>query len=111
MTLRPGSWHFWHLLNSTTFRLGAAVSSIAISPSSIVTDDSSERVGRIALVVANEPGALGALVLARSREFGMLRHVGMTRRQIGAMCPALTIVASCCTGSRTTITSVTNRSS
>jgi len=24
-------------------------------------------------------------VLARSREFGMLRHIGMTRRQIGAM--------------------------
>jgi len=24
-------------------------------------------------------------VLARSREFGMLRHLGMTRRQIGAM--------------------------
>ena len=30
----------------------------------------------------------GALVLARSREFGMLRHVGMTRRQIGAMLAA-----------------------
>ena len=29
--------------------------------------------------------SFGALVLARSREFGMLRHVGMTRRQIGAM--------------------------
>jgi len=29
--------------------------------------------------------SFGALVLARSREFGMLRHVGMTRRQVGAM--------------------------
>ena len=29
--------------------------------------------------------ALAAQTLARSREFGMLRHVGMTRRQIGAM--------------------------
>jgi putative ABC transport system permease protein len=27
----------------------------------------------------------GTLVLARRREFGMLRHVGMTRAQIGAM--------------------------
>jgi putative ABC transport system permease protein len=27
----------------------------------------------------------GALVLARRREFGMLRHLGMTRRQIAAM--------------------------
>ena len=29
--------------------------------------------------------SFGALVLARRSEFGMLRHVGMTRRQIGAM--------------------------
>ena len=29
--------------------------------------------------------AFGALVLARRREFGMLRHLGMTRRQIGVM--------------------------
>jgi putative ABC transport system permease protein len=29
--------------------------------------------------------SFGALVLARRREFGMLRHVGMTRRQIGTM--------------------------
>ena len=29
--------------------------------------------------------SLGAIVLARKREFGMLRHIGMTRRQIGAM--------------------------
>jgi putative ABC transport system permease protein len=32
--------------------------------------------------------SFGALVLARSREFGMLRHVGMTRREIGAMLAA-----------------------
>jgi putative ABC transport system permease protein len=29
--------------------------------------------------------SLGAIVLARRREFGMLRHLGMTRGQIGAM--------------------------
>jgi putative ABC transport system permease protein len=29
--------------------------------------------------------SFGALVLSRRREFGMLRHIGMTRRQIGAM--------------------------
>ncbi|MFO1323292.1 MAG: FtsX-like permease family protein [Burkholderiales bacterium] len=29
--------------------------------------------------------SIGALVLARRREFGMLRHLGMTRRQVGAM--------------------------
>jgi putative ABC transport system permease protein len=29
--------------------------------------------------------SLGAIVLARRREFGMLRHLGMTRAQIGAM--------------------------
>ena len=29
--------------------------------------------------------SFGALVLSRSREFGMLRHVGMTRREIGVM--------------------------
>ncbi len=32
--------------------------------------------------------SFGALVLARRREFGMLRHVGMTRRQVGAMLAA-----------------------
>jgi len=32
--------------------------------------------------------SFGALVLARSREFGMLRHLGMTRGQIGAMLAA-----------------------
>lgn len=29
--------------------------------------------------------SIGALVLARRREFGMLRHLGMTRRQVAAM--------------------------
>jgi len=29
--------------------------------------------------------SFGALVLARRREFGMLRHIGMTRAQVGAM--------------------------
>jgi putative ABC transport system permease protein len=29
--------------------------------------------------------SLGAIVLARKREFGMLRHIGMTRAQVGAM--------------------------
>jgi putative ABC transport system permease protein len=29
--------------------------------------------------------SVGAIVLARRREFGMLRHLGMTRAQIGAM--------------------------
>jgi len=29
--------------------------------------------------------AFGALVVARRREFGVLRHLGMTRRQVGAM--------------------------
>ena len=32
--------------------------------------------------------SFGALVLSRRREFGMLRHIGMTRRQIGAMLAA-----------------------
>jgi len=32
--------------------------------------------------------SFGALVLARRREFGVLRHLGMTRRQIGAMLAA-----------------------
>ena len=32
--------------------------------------------------------SFGALVLSRRREFGMLRHLGMTRRQIGSMLAA-----------------------
>jgi putative ABC transport system permease protein len=39
--------------------------------------------------------SLGAIVLARRREFGMLRHVGMTRRQIVAMlCAEGTLLAA-----------------
>jgi putative ABC transport system permease protein len=39
--------------------------------------------------------SLGAIVLARRREFGMLRHVGMTRRQIVAMlCAEGTLIAA-----------------
>jgi putative ABC transport system permease protein len=36
----------------------------------------------------------GALVLARRREFGMLRHIGMTRRQIGVMLAAQGLLVS-----------------
>ncbi|MDA1118855.1 MAG: ABC transporter permease, partial [Proteobacteria bacterium] len=32
--------------------------------------------------------SLGAIALARRREFGVLRHLGMTRREIGAMLAA-----------------------
>jgi len=32
--------------------------------------------------------SLGAIVLARRRELGVLRHLGLTRRQIGAMLAA-----------------------
>ena len=35
--------------------------------------------------LAGMASSFGALALARRREFGMLRHLGMTRRQIGAM--------------------------
>jgi len=38
--------------------------------------------------------SFGALVLARAREFGMLRHLGMTRRQIGAMLAAEGLLVS-----------------
>ena len=39
----------------------------------------------VAIGLAGLTASFGALVLARRREFGMLRHIGMTRRQIGAM--------------------------
>jgi putative ABC transport system permease protein len=39
----------------------------------------------IAIGLAGLASSFGALALARRREFGMLRHLGMTRRQIGAM--------------------------
>ena len=39
----------------------------------------------VVIGLAGLSSAFGALVLARRREFGMLRHIGMTRGQIGAM--------------------------
>ena len=39
----------------------------------------------VLLGLAGLSASFGALVLARRREFGMLRHIGMTRRQISAM--------------------------
>ena len=42
-------------------------------------------VAAVAIGLAGLTASFGALVLARRREFGMLRHLGMTRRQIGAM--------------------------
>src|SRR5437660_1105209 len=38
--------------------------------------------------------SFGALVLARRREFGVLRHLGMTRRQIGSMLAAQGVLVS-----------------
>ena len=39
----------------------------------------------LAIGLTGLSSSFGALVLARRSEFGMLRHLGMTRRQIGAM--------------------------
>jgi putative ABC transport system permease protein len=39
----------------------------------------------VAIGLLGLSSSFGALVLSRRREFGVLRHVGMTRRQIGAM--------------------------
>ena len=39
----------------------------------------------VAIGLAGMASSFGALALARRREFGILRHLGMTRRQIGAM--------------------------
>jgi putative ABC transport system permease protein len=38
--------------------------------------------------------SFGALVFARRREFGMLRHVGLTRRQVAAMLATEGLVVS-----------------
>src|SRR5439155_1254174 len=38
--------------------------------------------------------SFGALVLARRREFGVLRHIGMMRRQIGSMLAAQGLLVS-----------------
>jgi putative ABC transport system permease protein len=42
----------------------------------------------LAIGLTGLSSSFGALVLARRREFGMLRHVGVTRRQIGTMLAA-----------------------
>jgi len=42
----------------------------------------------IAIGLVGLSASFGALALARRREFGVLRHLGMTRRQIGAMLAA-----------------------
>ena len=39
----------------------------------------------LAIGLTGLSSSFGALVLARRSEFGMLRHLGMTRRQVGAM--------------------------
>ena len=39
----------------------------------------------VAIGLLGLSSAFGALVLARRREFGVLRHLGMTRRQVGSM--------------------------
>jgi putative ABC transport system permease protein len=39
----------------------------------------------VAIGLIGLSSAFGALVVARRREFGVLRHLGMTRRQIGTM--------------------------
>ncbi|HSS69869.1 MAG TPA: FtsX-like permease family protein [Casimicrobiaceae bacterium] len=39
----------------------------------------------VAIGLAGLSSSFGALVLARRREFGVLRHLGMTRKQVGAM--------------------------
>ena len=39
----------------------------------------------VALGLVGLSSSFGALVFARRREFGMLRHVGLTRRQIAVM--------------------------
>ena len=39
----------------------------------------------VAIGLLGLSSSFGALVLARRREFGVLRHIGMTRRQVGAM--------------------------
>lgn len=42
----------------------------------------------VALGLVGLSASFGALVLARRREFGVLRHLGFTRRQVGAMLAA-----------------------
>lgn len=48
----------------------------------------------VAIGLVGLSSAFGALVLARRREFGVLRHLGMTKRQIGAMLATEGLVTS-----------------
>ncbi len=48
----------------------------------------------IVIGLAGLSSSFGALVLARRREFGVLRHLGMTRRQIAAMLATEALVVS-----------------
>ena len=48
----------------------------------------------VVIGLAGLSSSFGALVLARRREFGVLRHLGMTRRQIGAMLATEGLVVS-----------------
>jgi len=48
----------------------------------------------VAIGLLGLSSSFGALVLARRREFGVLRHIGMTRRQIGAMLAAEGLILS-----------------
>jgi putative ABC transport system permease protein len=48
----------------------------------------------VAIGLVGLSSAFGALVLARRREFGVLRHLGMTRHQIGAMLATEGLVTS-----------------
>lgn len=48
----------------------------------------------VAIGLVGLSSAFGALVLARRREFGVLRHLGMTRRQVGAMLATEGLVTS-----------------
>ena len=48
----------------------------------------------VAIGLVGLSSAFGALVLARRREFGVLRHLGMTRRQVGTMLATEGMIAS-----------------
>jgi putative ABC transport system permease protein len=48
----------------------------------------------VALGLVGLSSSFGALVFARRREFGMLRHLGLTRRQIAAMLATEGLVVS-----------------
>ena len=49
----------------------------------------------VAIGLLGLSSSFGALVLARRREFGVLRHLGMTRRQVGAMLATEGALATC----------------